>query len=162
MPYSWFQTSHKGGQWYSDTSPFSIPCSNIRLKKRFKRSNLFALSVTKKKKGLWHWFQATIFRPFYSRIFNDFESFEIESDLKNFDFFVEIFEQKEVPTLFNFLPPHQRRGCMSWSVCPGNTKGGKNTHGGKYHCTVDLLFDWFGICWLTTDNFCFYLQIFKA
>ncbi len=23
--YSWFQTSQTGGQWYSDTSPFSIP-----------------------------------------------------------------------------------------------------------------------------------------
>ncbi len=29
---------------------------------------------------------------------------------------------------------------------------------GKYHCTVDLLFDWFGISLMTTDNFCFYLQ----
>jgi hypothetical protein len=29
---------------------------------------------------------------------------------------------------------------------------------GKYHCTVDLLFDWFGISRVTTDNFCFYLQ----
>jgi hypothetical protein len=29
---------------------------------------------------------------------------------------------------------------------------------GKYHCTVDLLFDWFGISCMTTDNFCFYLQ----
>ncbi len=25
LSYSWFQTSHTGGQWYSDTSPFSIP-----------------------------------------------------------------------------------------------------------------------------------------
>jgi hypothetical protein len=29
---------------------------------------------------------------------------------------------------------------------------------GKYHCTIDLLFDWFGISGMTTDNFCFYLQ----
>jgi len=29
---------------------------------------------------------------------------------------------------------------------------------GKYHCTVDLLFYWFGISCMTTDNFCFYLQ----
>jgi hypothetical protein len=29
---------------------------------------------------------------------------------------------------------------------------------GKYHCTVDLLFDWFGISCMITDNFCFYLQ----
>jgi hypothetical protein len=25
----------------------------------------------------------------------------------------------------------------------------------KYHCTVDLLFDWFGISCMTTDNFLF-------
>jgi len=35
---------------------------------------------------------------------------------------------------------------------PGNTKSG------KYHCTVDPLFDWFGNSCMTTDNFCFYLQ----
>jgi hypothetical protein len=28
---------------------------------------------------------------------------------------------------------------------------------GKYHCTVDLLFDWFGISCMTSDNFCFNL-----
>ncbi len=26
------------------------------------------------------------------------------------------------------------------------------------HCTIDLLFDWFGISCMATDNFCFYLQ----
>jgi hypothetical protein len=35
---------------------------------------------------------------------------------------------------------------------PGNTKRG------KYHCTIDLLFDWFGISCMTTANFCFHLQ----
>ncbi len=29
---------------------------------------------------------------------------------------------------------------------------------GKYHCTVDLLFDGFGIGCLITGNFCFYLR----
>jgi hypothetical protein len=29
---------------------------------------------------------------------------------------------------------------------------------GKYHCTINLLFDWFGIGHMTADNFCFYLQ----
>jgi hypothetical protein len=29
---------------------------------------------------------------------------------------------------------------------------------GKYHRTIDLLIDWFGISCKTTDNFCFYLQ----
>jgi hypothetical protein len=28
----------------------------------------------------------------------------------------------------------------------------------KYHCTIDLLFDWFGISCMTTANICFYLQ----
>ncbi len=41
-----------------------------------------------------------------------------------------------------------------YAVKPGNTKGGSIT----VHCMVDLLFDWFGISWMTTDNFCFYLQ----
>ncbi len=27
-----------------------------------------------------------------------------------------------------------------------------------YHCTVDLLFDWFGISCMTTGSFCFYFQ----
>ncbi len=39
---------------------------------------------------------------------------------------------------------------------PWNHSG--NTKGWKYHSTVDLLFDWFGISCMTTDNFCFYLQ----
>jgi hypothetical protein len=37
----------------------------------------------------------------------------------------------------------------------GMTNQGK---GGKYHCPIDLLFDWFEISCMTTDNFCFYLQ----
>ena len=28
---------------------------------------------------------------------------------------------------------------------------------GKHQCTIDLLFDWFGISCMTTDNFCFSL-----
>jgi hypothetical protein len=31
-------------------------------------------------------------------------------------------------------------------------------NGGKYHCTVDLLFDWIGINCMTTDICCFYMQ----
>jgi hypothetical protein len=30
--------------------------------------------------------------------------------------------------------------------------------GGKYHCTVNLLFYWFGISCMETDHFCFYSQ----
>jgi hypothetical protein len=29
LSYSWFQTNQTGGQWYSDTSPFSIPWREI-------------------------------------------------------------------------------------------------------------------------------------
>ncbi len=28
----------------------------------------------------------------------------------------------------------------------------------KYHCTADLLFDWFGISCMATDSYCFYSQ----
>ncbi len=45
-----------------------------------------------------------------------------------------------------------RSDLFLWTTQPGNTKGG------KYHCTIDLLFDWFGFSCLTTDTFCFYLQ----
>jgi hypothetical protein len=43
-------------------------------------------------------------------------------------------------------------------IFPLGIAGPGNTKGGKYHCTIDLLFDWFGISCMTTDNFCFYLQ----
>ncbi len=41
----------------------------------------------------------------------------------------------------------ERLSLMSLSrlVSPRNTKG--------YHCTIDFLFDWFGISCMTTDNF---------
>ncbi len=46
LSYSWFQTSQTGGQWYSDTSPFSIPWRVLpytRLKRLFsdEHSSLF-------------------------------------------------------------------------------------------------------------------------
>jgi hypothetical protein len=44
----------------------------------------------------------------------------------------------------------------AWTYARGLYPG--NTKGGKYHCTVDLLFDWFGISCVATDNFCLYLQ----
>jgi hypothetical protein len=40
---------------------------------------------------------------------------------------------------------------------PANIRTG-NTKGEKYHCTVDLLFDLFGISYMTTDYLHFYLQ----
>ncbi len=44
-----------------------------------------------------------------------------------------------------------------WRLVPVNEYTG-NTKGGKYHCTVDLRFDRFGISCMTTDSFYFYLQ----
>jgi hypothetical protein len=34
----------------------------------------------------------------------------------------------------------------------------RESYRGRYHCTIDLLFDWSGISCMITDNFCFYLQ----
>ena len=39
-----------------------------------------------------------------------------------------------------------------------NSPNPENTKGGGYHCTIDFLFDRFGISCMTTDNCCFYLQ----
>jgi hypothetical protein len=41
--------------------------------------------------------------------------------------------------------------CLDWCKKQGILKE-------KYHCTIDLLFDWFEISSMTTDNFGFYLQ----
>jgi hypothetical protein len=35
LSYSLFQTSQTGGQWYSDTYPFSIPCITIAIQTKF-------------------------------------------------------------------------------------------------------------------------------
>ncbi len=43
LSYSWFQTSQTGGQLYSDTSPFSIPC--VRYSKDFLRSKLLNSNI---------------------------------------------------------------------------------------------------------------------
>jgi len=50
---------------------------------------------------------------------------------------------------FILLAPTIRQPNIRWS---------REYKRGKYHCTIDLLFDWFGISCMTTDNFCFYLQ----
>jgi len=39
-----------------------------------------------------------------------------------------------------------------------NIELGQGILKGKDHCTVDLLFDWFGISCMTTGNYCFYLE----
>ncbi len=44
------------------------------------------------------------------------------------------------------------------TLTPWSDGSSREYYRGKYHCTVDLLFDWFGISCMTTDDFCFYLQ----
>ncbi len=43
LSYSWFQTSQKGGQQYSDTSPFSIPW--LQLRSSFRSVNRFKSKI---------------------------------------------------------------------------------------------------------------------
>jgi len=47
LSYSWFQTSQTGGQWYSDTSPFSIPCIFFQILSVNSLSKLERLSIMK-------------------------------------------------------------------------------------------------------------------
>jgi hypothetical protein len=47
---------------------------------------------------------------------------------------------------------------VSWKHLPGTNTLARKYERGKYHCTIDLLFDWFGISCMINDNFCFYLQ----
>jgi hypothetical protein len=62
-------------------------------------------------------------------------------------------KKKTVDNVYELkMPAFVTLALNPWLPWAGNTKGG------KYHCTVDLLFDWFGISCITSDNFCFYLQ----
>ncbi len=60
---------------------------------------------------------------------------------------------KELPA-----QPIQARGTIRW-LSNYFTEGQTREYSrGKSHCTVDLLFDWFEISCMTTDNYCFYLK----
>jgi hypothetical protein len=74
--------------------------------------------------------------------------------------FLEIFEMDKFSSKFclqfqksfhHFFYPNDSNSIQTWTLDQGILKG-------KYHCTVDLMFDWFGISCMTTDNFCFYFQ----
>ncbi len=52
-------------------------------------------------------------------------------------------------------------GCTLTRKCLTRMKSRDKSQGilkGKDHCTIDHLFDWFGISCMTTDNFSFHLQ----
>ncbi len=57
MSYSWFQTSQTGGEWYSDTSPFSIPWL-----KKPKRDQFWARAKNRPK-----WNRPKIRRPIHRK-----------------------------------------------------------------------------------------------
>jgi hypothetical protein len=56
-----------------------------------------------------------------------------------------------------FRKNHSRRNNQKFGLSEGNSMIGQagNT---KVSLYIDLLFDWFEISCMTTDNFCFYLQ----
>jgi hypothetical protein len=68
--------------------------------------------------------------------------------------------------LFFHRPPHLpirlsfAHPSVCLSVCPSSRQSPSLSvrTSGSITCTTDLLFDWFGISYLTTDNFCFYWQ----
>jgi len=63
----------------------------------------------------------------------------------------------EVSVLQNFFSRSLTlRQNEAWFVCADYFRQGILK--GKYHCTADLLFDWFGISCMTSNNFCFSLQ----
>jgi len=57
----------------------------------------------------------------------------------------------------------RKNALLHFPAMPGSSQlveqvSAGNTNGLKHHCTIDFLFDWFGISCMTTDNCCFYLQ----
>ena len=61
----------------------------------------------------------------------------------DFDFVVGSDEDLEWKNNIKRLDPKNKLECLSL-VIPGNTKGG--------HCTIDLLFDWFGLVCFANKN----------
>ena len=59
---------------------------------------------------------------------------------------------------YNILLIYPRYPCGIWTHDLTLVSWVREYLRGKYHCTIDLLFDWFGISCISTDNFCFYLQ----
>ncbi len=57
-----------------------------------------------------------------------------------------------------YLQSAMKKSCFSALVPVSNDGFSREYYRGKNHCTIDLLFDWFGISCMTADNFCFYLQ----
>jgi hypothetical protein len=64
--------------------------------------------------------------------------------------------------LGSFTPYHLKWSSCQWPNLKLKTRPrfclvswGREHKTGKYHCTVDLLFDWFGISCMTTDIFLF-------
>jgi len=116
------QTSQTGGQWYSDTSPFSIPCSHVDshhlvvVPQSLQKIHIIALV-----------------------------------------FFAYIVAGRNLTTCAIMGHLHWRSLCTKPSATVTHFSY-QGTLKGKYRCTVDLPFDWFGISCMTTDNFCFNLQ----
>jgi hypothetical protein len=59
-----------------------------------------------------------------------------------------------------YLPHHPKVKGSSQDVDAGTPVciHSKEYLRGKYHCTVDLLFDWLGISCMTTDNFLLFVK----
>ncbi len=55
LSYRWFQTSQTGGQWYSDTSPFSIPWFKYLMKLSMMLQSLFWSRQSSSKGATWSW-----------------------------------------------------------------------------------------------------------
>jgi hypothetical protein len=74
---------------------------------------------------------------------------DVEKNLKDLiSLYPEGLPQNRLVALYNVSRPFK---CLS-----------REHYRGKYHFTIDLLFDWCGISCMTTDNFCFYLQLIQT
>jgi hypothetical protein len=128
------QTSQTGGQWYNDTSPFSIPWLYV--------SDIYEIDyICHRYKTFWTYFsfsrQKLDLNP---RPWDDGVSGKPLCHCHWSLLWLAVANSVAYARTY-------ARGLYPW-----------NTKGGKYHCMVDLLFDWSVISCLATDNFFFFLQ----
>ncbi len=73
-------------------------------------------------------------------------------------YIINISFHKTFSTLIKVTSPKSAFTSLHFNYTTWSLRPSREYYRGEYHCNIDLLFNWFGISCMTTENFCFYLQ----
>ncbi len=110
-------------------------------------------------KNILHWLPS---HPSTEKGEISFSSHAHNQDLKNVGQSYEFVELIAIPSGGGLAPSSQTVGSLlrppGWQIPSWKIIWAGTTKDWKYHCTVGLLFDWFGVSCMTTVFICFNLQ----